>query len=53
VLTIEDADAPPGGGLGAAPGGPKRFNVNNRLVGGDTLLEDGDLVILANHVLKI
>lgn len=57
VLTIEGADgaaaaqgAASGAGLAA---GEKRFNVNNRLVGADTQLEDGDLVILANHVLKI
>jgi hypothetical protein len=62
VLTIDDTQGAPAAGaspvaspvvsLGASPG-EKRYNVNNRLVAGETELEDGDLIILANHVLKI
>jgi hypothetical protein len=63
VLTIEGADGDgasgsatalsPAPASGSRAGGARRFNVNNRLVEGDTQLEDGDLVILAQHVLKI
>lgn len=66
VLMIEGEDGPRGlagggassssaGGSGAGAGWPgvRLVNVNNRLVPPETALEDGDLVILATHVISM